>query len=1753
MDIINNRYKITEKLQSSIPDVEEFLAYDLWNKDRLLNLKIFSDADVKNDILSFFKDEFIIISSLDNHFHLKDYGFESLYSSLTHYSKGISDKKFYVCTAEHVPTKIPVLEFIKNKSLVDILKIIVQVCQALIYAGNVGFKYDSLTTDDVFIVPHKNSFRIRISDIASSKLQYPFSVHLDQSGGYVHTSESMEVLNGFIISLLAGKNVTANFSSAMNSVRRGYDRKRLKKDDAQIFECLYNIARMMLNQAKTDDKKIALYTIIKIINTRLKKKYPVCVVEPLKSVTFYPRIVGRGQQLQNIMQSLKSINRGAPEKNVFLVKGITGTGKTRFIKEAAYFLSLENVSIYPNYDLKKTSGENIWKNILIKLLSNFSYDKSMSGYLRNSLHNHKEIRNLFFEYSKTNPCFIIIDDIHLADDTNLDLLLYLALEVVYVGKIGLIFSYNETTNPKSLKFELFLKKLWKNQNVDIIDLSNLSEPDTKEMVKNVLFLKPLPDILGPIIHKQTAGNPFFIIELIKNFISQGLIYKESLSGKWGVTKDFYKKNTEIQVSITIKQAVRNQIKDLSDMELDILRGLSLFSRTFKIEYIGSLFNIPANKVSHILNNFLMKNIISEIKKADKIEYMISNKILQTLLYNQYPEGQKKAFHAKIAKILQKEKTIDWEELGWHFENAGQEKQAIRYYMKIASQNIKDKKINAAILQYEKILALVPSHELNARCTILLKIIQLCCKINERQKRSEIVNLASSIISRVSSCIISSLYYYVAANLYYDLGDADKVKFCLDKQSDIYTNKKSELIYTRICLTNCLYYRLKYNNKELIKNASIVIKIAGSKKQYIEYKAKAFILLGYAKYNEKEYGKAFKFFKYGKSLSARVSNIYDEFIALYNISLIYLNIYGYNNRTLKYTKKLLSKAKKTNIGSLEIPVLIDYAKILSEKQNNLLAYKAVKLAEKKADDYKIANFKFTCITALIGITKNLNEYGKMFEYKKQFEAIMRKEKKETMAFYSAAFYSILADAYQELNYNEKTYELLLKIKEQQNYIYDLNPAVLNFRLSASSLIQKKTGGIDALLQDFKDCMTSCSLAENLFDRGIIYKFLLNSVIMLTIRRPDIDFTPLIQNMLFYAKPKFYPGQKAYLYYLESYINKNEEKEYLLKALSFIKTSGSLYFSALLYIKLGLYYLKDGSVNFAIVNFLEAQKFVMDRIKKTPQKYKKYILSDFFYALPFLIVEDFINKKNIKKYDKIVSNLCLIEPKKSNKPLHLRLLDKDKKFKKDLISDLLKKQGLYEAIEDGSILQTVGLNSYNDMKTIMEFLAINLITQYYQIFIINEENELKSIFNLRHGNKYFNTVKALLQRFGFENILRVENEINNPCVIIPIKSRNIGYKQASLLGFMIFISESILTNISSEGLDLCKKYSNALAMLIENNKFKQDVSIDKLTGALTRKYLEIALKNLLKNSIQKNSIFSIILYDLDKFKSINDTYGHQTGDIVLKSVTQTILHSLNGKGFLGRYGGEEFIITLPGLDEKEAFDAAELFREKIASSRISNLNFKVTISLGIACYPKQGNTVNDLILNADTALYRAKKEGRNRSCVWSPEKFALEKKEDFIHSILIYDETKYMDNIFDLSDVLSLSKSNITRKVFLYEYAHKLIKIFEAENIAILLINKNNKEFKIAYKIGFKKYKINETLVKSVILNGMGIKQIDWDAISIRNPLTGIPEWNSVMIVPCIKEGNIIGLIYITVPEKKREFSFEDLNFLECLADIASANL
>jgi two-component system cell cycle response regulator len=125
---------------------------------------------------------------------------------------------------------------------------------------------------------------------------------------------------------------------------------------------------------------------------------------------------------------------------------------------------------------------------------------------------------------------------------------------------------------------------------------------------------------------------------------------------------------------------------------------------------------------------------------------------------------------------------------------------------------------------------------------------------------------------------------------------------------------------------------------------------------------------------------------------------------------------------------------------------------------------------------------------------------------------------------------------------------------------------------------------------------------------------------------------------------------------------------------------------------------------------------------------------------------------------------------------------------------------------------------------------------------------------------------------------------------------------------------------------------------------------------------------------------LMIDLDHFKPVNDTYGHQVGDLVLKAVASTMHHILKESDVLARYGGEEFVVVLPRTGTVEAAGVAERLRQAVADLSLRKLATlapdRMTISLGVATYPTHAITAEDLIRAADEALYQAKSRGRNR---------------------------------------------------------------------------------------------------------------------------------------------------------------------------------
>jgi diguanylate cyclase (GGDEF)-like protein/PAS domain S-box-containing protein len=158
-------------------------------------------------------------------------------------------------------------------------------------------------------------------------------------------------------------------------------------------------------------------------------------------------------------------------------------------------------------------------------------------------------------------------------------------------------------------------------------------------------------------------------------------------------------------------------------------------------------------------------------------------------------------------------------------------------------------------------------------------------------------------------------------------------------------------------------------------------------------------------------------------------------------------------------------------------------------------------------------------------------------------------------------------------------------------------------------------------------------------------------------------------------------------------------------------------------------------------------------------------------------------------------------------------------------------------------------------------------------------------------------------------------------------------------------------------------------------------DSLTGLYNRRYLDETLERELSRAKRDNYAVSLMMIDIDHFKQLNDSHGHKAGDLVLKSLGNFLLGGVRQGDIVCRYGGEEFLIILPGVQLKDAQSRAEMICKEFSllSVDYGQLNLCATISIGVAVYPERGESSDEIIRAADSAMYAAKQAGRNTVCV------------------------------------------------------------------------------------------------------------------------------------------------------------------------------
>jgi diguanylate cyclase (GGDEF)-like protein len=165
--------------------------------------------------------------------------------------------------------------------------------------------------------------------------------------------------------------------------------------------------------------------------------------------------------------------------------------------------------------------------------------------------------------------------------------------------------------------------------------------------------------------------------------------------------------------------------------------------------------------------------------------------------------------------------------------------------------------------------------------------------------------------------------------------------------------------------------------------------------------------------------------------------------------------------------------------------------------------------------------------------------------------------------------------------------------------------------------------------------------------------------------------------------------------------------------------------------------------------------------------------------------------------------------------------------------------------------------------------------------------------------------------------------------------------------------------------------------DERSFYKAAQFDSLTGAYTRGFAMAVMQRALLKARGDAKPLGVLMLDLDHFKRINDAHGHARGDLVLKQTTHAMQSTLRAGDIVGRFGGEEFVVLLPGADLKQAMSAAERCRAAVEKMKIPDAPYlSVTASVGVAAFPDHGEDLDELLKASDRAMYAAKANGRNR---------------------------------------------------------------------------------------------------------------------------------------------------------------------------------
>ncbi len=428
------------------------------------------------------------------------------------------------------------------------------------------------------------------------------------------------------------------------------------------------------------------------------------------------------------------------------------------------------------------------------------------------------------------------------------------------------------------------------------------------------------------------------------------------------------------------------------------------------------------------------------------------------------------------------------------------------------------------------------------------------------------------------------------------------------------------------------------------------------------------------------------------------------------------------------------------------------------------------------------------------------------------------------------------------------------------------------------------------------------------------------------------------------------------------------------------------------------LNDAHNSSGIINVLEeflpsVKIFIYDATSETLRNFSKSWIS----------IDEFLEKEKSKKlysiFEKLKNEKFISEEDNLYYPLFrgqrlIGMLEFTEKLSQNAI-EFLNIASFLISLKIQNVILSDRMQKNIDFHDAMKNIAKIIETQYETSYIIPIIGEMIDKFVSDHLIYIFLRNKLIWpSACNDEKIFELIKCLNNKSEYILTPDKKIGVfpliSEGKLLGSIV--TKSTDNVLSEKEINYLEQLTNQAATTISRANVYAEIlkhaTLDALTGFNNRRQLEERIKQEVSSAKRQKRDLCAIMTDIDFFKSVNDTYGHATGDLVLKTVSRVIKLQLRDYDIAGRYGGEEFSIILPYTRILEAKMVAERLRKAVENTKIdiskvnnetNDKNISVTISLGIAEY-ENGDDEHTILQKADKALYKAKEGGRNKAEIY-----------------------------------------------------------------------------------------------------------------------------------------------------------------------------